>query len=190
MCSRVDDGVEGAAPQRGCARTKAGICFLKSHLFLNPSVPEGTSAPTSSTHVDSPRPPRDAMLGMLAQSAPRAAMQLAVVGCFGALIWSPSRSLDVCLDIGCPCPWMKALGHGTRPQDMGPTSWARSQSQNARWPGPWHTRFLGLGPGPIAHDAAPMSYGLVLCPEALSYGPMSHGPVLCPMVVPNFKITM
>ena len=33
----------------------------------------------------------------------------------------------------------------------------------------WAARFLGLGPGRMAHDVGPMSYGLVLCPMALSY---------------------
>ena len=49
--------------------------------------------------------------------------------------------------------------------------WAQAQHQNARWPGPWPARFLGLGPGPgpMAHDMGPMSDGLVLCPTALSF---------------------
>ena len=46
------------------------------------------------------------------------------------------------------------------------------QPQKARWPGPWPARFLGLGPGQMAHDVGPMSYGLC---------PMSYGPVLYPM---------
>ena len=59
------------------------------------------------------------------------------------------------------------------------------------WAQAWAARFLGLGPspgpGPMAHDAGPMSYGLVLCPVALSNVlwpcPMSYGPVLCPMAL-------
>ena len=67
--------------------------------------------------------------------------------------------------------------------------WARAQPQNPRGPWAWPARFWGLGPGPgpMAHDVGPMSYGHVLCPMALSYVlwpcPMSYGPVLCPMAL-------
>jgi len=60
------------------------------------------------------------------------------------------------------------------------------QSPKERWPG------LGPGPGPMPHDAGPMSYGPVLCPMALSYllwpcpilwpCPVSQGPALCPIL--------
>ena len=66
---------------------------------------------------------------------------------------------------------------------MGHWARTRAQPQQARWPGPWPARFLGLGlgAGPMAHDVGPMSYGLVPCPLALSYVlrpcPMSYGPV-------------
>ena len=70
------------------------------------------------------------------------------------------------------------VGHGTRPSDIGPTSWAqaRAQPQKARWPwararAQWPMTWVLL-----------MSYGLVPCPMAVSYVlwpcPMSYGPVL------------
>ena len=57
--------------------------------------------------------------------------------------------------------------------------WARAPPQKVRepWAGPARSLWVGLGPMP--HDVGPMSYGLVLCPVALSYvqwpRPMSHG---------------
>ena len=55
---------------------------------------------------------------------------------------------------------------------MGHWARARAQPQKAR---------------PMAHDVGPLSYGLVLCPMALSYVlwpcPMSCGPVLCHMAL-------
>ena len=70
--------------------------------------------------------------------------------------------------------------------------WAQAQQQKVRWPSPWpaHFLWLGLGPGPMARDVAPMSYGLVLCPMAQSYVlwpcPMSYSPVPCPMILTGF----
>ena len=78
---------------------------------------------------------------------------------------------------------------------MGRWGWGRAEHEKACGPQP--PRFwLGLGPGPMAHDADPMSYGLVISPGALSCilwpCPMSHGPILCTMALsyvpcPKFK---
>ena len=62
--------------------------------------------------------------------------------------------------------------------------WARARAQPQKACGPWA--------GPMAHDVGPVSYGLVLCPMALSYVlwpcPMSYGPVLCPIALAIFGI--